>query len=102
MREQVNKLSKEAEGIDYDNSLKQLENDFVKVYRDEIIENKITSLAASTRMTENALKQDIETLTLRIAGINAENSRLERMSDFTTAEWRLVFDVIRELLSVLK
>lgn len=102
LREQVNKLAVEAQNIDFDNTAKQLEFDFRTAFRDDIIKNKIESLRASTKMTENALKEDIETLALRIAGINAENSRLERMSNFTTSEWRLVFDVVRELINIAK
>lgn len=102
IREQLNKVKVEAEGINYDNTEKQIKHEVQTAYRSRYVENLLESLEASTQMTKNALKEDIETLTLRIAGINAENSRLVRMAPFTTSEWRLVFDVIRELLSFMK
>lgn len=95
LREELNKLSIEAEKLDLSKSQEQIEHDFRMAYRDKIIENKLQLLETSTGMSKNDLEEDIKTLALRIAGLNAENSRLARMSNFTTEEMRLAFDVIR-------
>ena len=98
LREEINKLAKEAEGIDYSNTLKQLDHDFAIKFRDKIVENKLQRLHTSTGLSANELKEDIETLALRIAGVNAENSRLVRLSNFSTQEMRIAIDVVRMLL----
>lgn len=100
--EMVNKLAVEAEGIDLSNAMKQIEHAFAQVYKDEIVENYLQRLRTSTGLSKNELKEDIETLTLRIAGVNAENHKLERQSKFTTDEWRLVFDIAERLFKMIK
>lgn len=95
LREEVNKLAVEAKTIDLNSSVSELQNAFVRVYRNKIVENWLQRLETSTKMSENDLREDIDTLALRIAGVNAENSRLERMSKFTTQEWALVIDIIK-------
>lgn len=102
LTEEVNKLASEAKTIDLNSSVSQLQNDFVQVYRSKIVDNWLQRLTASTKMSENELKEDIETLALRIAGVNAENSRLDRMSNFTTEEWALVIDVIKFMFGAVK
>lgn len=102
LTEEVNKLAAEAKTIDLNSSVSQLQNDFVQVYRSKIVDNWLQRLTASTKMSENELKEDIETLALRIAGVNAENSRLDRMSNFTTQEWALVIDVIKFMFGAVK
>lgn len=102
LTEEVNKLAAEAKTIDLNSTVSQLQNDFVQVYRSKIVANWLQRLTASTKMSENELKQDIETLALRIAGVNAENSRLERMSNFTTQEWALVVDILKFMFGAVK
>lgn len=102
VREELNKLAVEAKSIDLNSTEAQVKHIFFQTYHKEYVENMLQRLTTSTQMSANALKEDIETLALRIAGINAENSRLDRMSKFTTDEWRLVFDVVRALLGGLK
>lgn len=102
LTDEVNKLAAEAKTIDLNSSVSQLQNDFVQVYRSKIVDNWLQRLTTSTKMSENELKEDIQTLALRIAGVNAENSRLVRMSNFTTQEWALVFDVIKFMFGAVK
>lgn len=102
LTEEINKLAVEAQTIDLSHSVGQLQYDFVKVYRDKIVANWLQRLTASTKMSENELKEDIETLALRISGVNAENSRLERMSNFTTQEWALVIDIMKFMFGAVK
>ncbi len=98
LRESINKLANETRGIDLSNSLKQVESDFANKFRDKIVENYLQRLETSTGMSKNALQQDIETLALRIAGVNSENSKLERLSRFSKDEWGIALDVIKILL----
>lgn len=102
LREQINKVFNEAKSIDFDNTEKRVMSNFYDKYESKIVENMLQRLETSTKMSANELKQDIETLTLRIAGINAENAKLDRLSKFGTDEKRLVFDIIVELLKAMK
>lgn len=102
VREQANKLAEEAQGIDYSNTLKEIESTFAYAYRHEIMENYIQRLKTSTGLSKNDLEEDIKTLAMRIAGINAENSKLDRMSKFTTDEWKLVFEAVKWLIGLFK
>lgn len=101
LREQINLVFNQAREIDLTNTLKEIENDFANAYRDKIVENMLQRLETSTGMQKNALKEDIETLTMRIIGANAENSRLKRLSNFTTEEKQVVFNIIKEIINML-
>lgn len=98
LKEEWNKLYQQGRQLDYSNSIDELKHSFTQTYKDKIVENWLQKLETSTKLSANELKEDIETLALRIAGVNAENARLDRMSKFTTDEMRLVFDIIRTLL----
>lgn len=100
LKENINKVFQEAESIDYTNTEARVMSNFFDKYESEIVDNMLQRLRTSTKMSENELKEDIETLALRIAGLNAENSELVRLSGFNTDEKRLVFDIVKELLRV--
>lgn len=100
LKEEINKVFQEAESIDYSNTETRVMSNFFDKYESEIVDNMLQRLRTSTKMSENELKEDIETLALRIAGMNAENSELVRLSGFNTDEKRLVFDIVKELLRV--
>lgn len=100
LQEEINRVFNEAEKIDYSNTEARVMSNFFDKYESEIVDNMLQRLRTSTKMSENELKEDIETLTLRIAGVNAENSKLVRLSNFSTDEKRLVFEIVKELLKV--
>ena len=102
MRARVHKLAVEAQSIDLDIPEKQLKQSFMHTYREKIVENMLQRLETSTGLSRNELKEDCETLALRIAGLNADNSRIVRQSSFTEGEWGLVLDVVKFLIQSLK
>ena len=96
--EQIEEVLARARILNYDAEESNWRAIMRRKFGEKYVEDKLHLLSNETKMSDLELKLEVETLINRIAGINAENTKLSKLSQFDNEHLRLLFDVIKYVL----
>lgn len=96
--EQIEEVFNRARVLNYDVEEANWKAIMRRKFGEKYVEDKMHILSNETKLSDAELKLEIETLINRIAGINAENTKLSKLSRLDNEHLRLLFDVVKYML----
>lgn len=98
LNEQIEEVFNRASVLSYDVEEANWKAVIRRKFGEKYVEDKMRILSNETKLSDAELKLETETLINRIAGINAENTKLSKLSRLDNEHLRLLFDVVKYML----